>query len=273
MAAGTTSTSSSSSSSSDSDSGSDISADDVTQDSRDVLVQRLNDLAQRLSAADVRASDVGALHAQVDDMERVLSRGSRARSASRHSSSGTSELHKARPVLLLPTHLHPSSVEQPEPVAAAADATSGNDSPKISSEMADRIVEEAEGLCAEMASVIESLQKRREESDHLHAVLIQREGAADKLILEQAGRIGELEDTVAEDESELRYLKIQLRGIEAQCMGYIPKGADPELDLSIRNWKKDWTSLRDRWATRRATSFASGDESSTFSNSASPSAG
>ena len=108
-------------------------------------------------------------------------------------------------------------------------------------------------------------------TQHLHAVLIQREVAADKLIHEQASRISELEDTVAEDESELRYLKIQLRGIEAQCMGYIPQGADPELDRSIRSWKKDWSSLRDRWSARRGSSFVSGDESSTFSNPTSPS--
>ncbi|ROW06573.1 hypothetical protein VMCG_04339 [Cytospora schulzeri] len=387
----------------------DSSDDDVTQDSRDVLVQRLNDLAQRLSATDVRAGAVGVLHSQVDDMERLLStatirrrtlgiiissgssgsdsgsnsnndnnnhhRGHRrareeARSKNRNPTAAaaavrrgsslqpgprdgrsmvlsggggnngdahgrdalglmgpplspswllsqfrrqpsisihrdpqddvdddddasgkvdndndndngrkddgqdrTSELHKARPVIPPPSHLQQLlSTEQPGPVAVAT--TAGNSSSsRISYEMADTIVQEAEGLCAEMASVIESLQKRRQESDHIQAVLVDREGAADKLILEQAARIGELEDTVAEDESELRYLKIQLRGIEAQCMGYIPRGADPELDQSIRSWKRDWSSLRDRWATRRGSSFVSGDESSTFSNnSTSPAA-
>lgn len=91
-------------------------------------------------------------------------------------------------------------------------------------------------------------------------------------MLEQAARIGELEGAAAEDESELRYLRIQLRGIEAQCLGYIPEGADPELDQSIRSWKEDWTSLRDRWAARKGSSFVSGDESGTFSSSTSPAA-
>ncbi|KAK7748051.1 hypothetical protein SLS53_001303 [Cytospora paraplurivora] len=366
----TTATTTTASSSPTTSSGSDSDPDDcVTQDSRDVLVQRLNDLAQRLAGgADVlRAGDVGALHAQVDDMERLLSRGSRRRgSSSRRRNNGrdpsssaaaaaaarrrassslqpggllsrrgsmvllspggggdngearrqprqefardalgisaaplgspswlvpqfqrrptslygggggvdngyedrTSDLHRAVPILPLSSA---SSVEQPGSAAAAG---GGDGSPQISSEMADRIVMEAEGLCAEMASVIASLQKRREESDHLHAVLVQREDTTSKLIHEQAARIGELEDTVAEDESELRYLKIQLRGIEAQCLGYLPRGADPELDLSIRNWKKDWTELRDRWSARRGNSFVSGDESgSSFSNLASPSVG
>lgn len=106
---------------------------------------------------------------------------------------------------------------------------------------------------------------------HLHAVSVQREEAANERLREQAARIDELEAAVAEDESELRYLKIQLRGIEAQCAGYIPRGADPELDESIRSWKRDWDTLRDKWATRRGTSFASGDESGSFSNVTSPS--
>lgn len=73
------------------ESDSDISADDVTQDSRDVLVQRLTDLADKLSEGNVRTSSIEALHKQVDEMERVLRRGgSRARSVSRHSHASSS---------------------------------------------------------------------------------------------------------------------------------------------------------------------------------------
>ena len=200
---------------------SDITADDITQDSRDVLVQRLNDLAQRLSGSNVRTENIEALHAQVDAMEKVLSR--RHRSPGRHHPSSssarrsaslrpggsrprslvlpaggdgrdalgimapmspswlkshfqrrtsthgdrpdeTSELHKAGPVPMpipSPRHSQPASELQLQP----AEATVTSSSPKISSEMADSIVLEAENLCAEMSTVIESLQKRREESD------------------------------------------------------------------------------------------------------------
>lgn len=189
---------------------SDMSADDITQDSRDVLVQRLNDLAQRLSGANVRTENIEALHAQVDAMEKVLSRrahrsparlrrtpssssarrsGSRPRSLVLPAADGrdalgimapmspswlrshfqrrpsthgdrpdeTSDLHKA-----LPVPVPVPSAQQLQPAEASA-TFSG--SPKISSEMADSIVLEAENLCAEMSTVIESLQKRREESD------------------------------------------------------------------------------------------------------------
>lgn len=196
---------------------SDISADDITQDSRDVLVQRLNDLAQRLSGSNVRTENIEALHAQVDAMEKVMSRRHRSparkrppmrRSASlqpgssrprslvlpaggdgrdalgimapmspswlkshfqrrpsmhgeRDRADETSELHKAGPVPP-PARRYQTPTEQLGPGDAATAASS---SPKISSEMADSIVLEAENLCAEMSTVIESLQKRREESD------------------------------------------------------------------------------------------------------------
>lgn len=80
----------------DTDSLSDGSAEnDVTQDSRDVLVQRLTDLAERIADAEnVRMACIEALHKEVDEMERVL-RGSnnahhRDRSTSRHSHASSS---------------------------------------------------------------------------------------------------------------------------------------------------------------------------------------
>lgn len=76
---------------------SDISADDVTQDSRDVLVQRLTDLADKLSEGNVRTSSIEALHKQVDEMERVLRGASRARSLSRHSRASSRRAQSLRP--------------------------------------------------------------------------------------------------------------------------------------------------------------------------------
>lgn len=76
---------------------SDISADDITQDSRDVLVQRLTDLADKLSESNVRNSSIEALHKQVDEMERVLRGASRTRSASRHSRASSRRARSLRP--------------------------------------------------------------------------------------------------------------------------------------------------------------------------------
>lgn len=91
---------------------------------------------------------------------------------------------------------------------------------------------------------------------------------------ERALAAAELEDVVADNEAELRHLRLELRAIEVQCMGYVPRGADPELKRSIRNWKDDWQELRDRWASRRGSSFVAGEDGSstttTVSTLASP---
>lgn len=99
---------------------------------------------------------------------------------------------------------------------------------------------------------------------------MQREAVANQRLHEQAAAVGDLEEVVADYEAELRHLRLELRAIEAQSLGYVPKGADPALDQSIRNWKDDWRALREKFATRRGSSFLSGDDSSTFSTLASP---
>lgn len=218
---------------------SDISADDVTQDSRDVLVQRLTDLAERLSGANVRTASVEALHRQVDEMERVLRGANRDRSTSRHSASprvsllpGSSssrpaafqlstgggsgaggESPRGRDALGIMAPMSPSwlmshfqrrpsmheeqdlqesrnyksailkdetalprmhwksdsQIHRPSRSAIerleSVDAATSTGPAGISSEVAETVVYEAEKLCAEMATVIESLQTRREESD------------------------------------------------------------------------------------------------------------
>lgn len=93
---------------------------------------------------------------------------------------------------------------------------------------------------------------------------------ANKWVYEKDVAVGELEDIVADNEAELRHLRLELRAIEVQCMGYVPKGADPELTQSIRNWKDDWQELREKLASRRGSSFVSGDGSSTLSTLTSP---
>lgn len=241
----------------DTDTPSDTSAeDDVTQDSRDVLVQRLTDLAERLGGArGVGAAGVEALHRHVDEMERELRRSSsRTRDGDRSASRRSSRRRRSSAALPRPRSLQlPSSstlsspggggdsfrgreslgvmaapmspswfmsqfqrrpsvhAREPEPVeeteAGAEDADgpdgreelasrqhSNSDSlvpqqqrqsrepadqsvvdetssehhaqpTSISSEVVEDVVKEAEKLCAEMATVIESLQTRREESD------------------------------------------------------------------------------------------------------------
>lgn len=225
----------------DADSLSDMSADDVTQDSRDVLVQRLTDLAERIGGANApRTSCIEALHKQVDEMERVLRGSSRDRSTSRKSHSSqrrvslqpgsrprslqlptvqsSSDSSRGRESLGVMPPMSPSWLmshfqrrpsvhqeeaerpghdevkqnmvagEQPGLIASStrtsqtqpqrpsveriASLDSSTSAPRISSQVAEDAIKEAEKLCAEMATVIESLQTRRQESDVMPSLLI-----------------------------------------------------------------------------------------------------
>lgn len=59
------------------------------------------------------------------------------------------------------------------------------------------------------------------------------------------------EDDFESNQSELRFLRIQLQAIEAQCSQYLPRNEDPELSQSIKNWKVDWEDIDRRSKARR----------------------
>lgn len=83
----------------------------------------------------------------------------------------------------------------------------------------------------------------------------------------------EFENVVADNEAELRHLRLELHAIEVQSMSYVPKDADPYLEQSIRNWKEDWHALREKYAVRRGSSFVAGadnDSGTVYSLLASP---
>lgn len=68
-------------------------------------------------------------------------------------------------------HSNSDSMIQQQPPVVAGPAAAAAPAPNISSEVAEDVVKEAEKLCAEMATVIESLQTRREESDVIPSLI------------------------------------------------------------------------------------------------------
>lgn len=84
------------------------------------------------------------------------------------------------------------------------------------------------------------------------------ESTSSLVVLEAAGQ--ELQNVVADNEAELRHLRLELHAIEVRSMSYVPKDADPYLEQSIRNWKEDWHALREKYAMRRGSSFVAGSD-------------
>ena len=59
------------------------------------------------------------------------------------------------------------------------------------------------------------------------------------------------EKDIADDESELSYLKLQLRIIEIQTLPYVPKEDQDSLAAGIQRWKLDWADVDKRYRKRR----------------------
>lgn len=167
--------------------------DELTQDSRDVLVERLTDLVQRLSRGDTSVlhdGNISALHAKVDEMETVLAAKRRSRQQQPRSrpvsgissvGGGGGAIDEQDPFGIMSpswvmSHFYGADSTHTSVLGGAdkgrdtgkdgdaVDAVRPDPGPrKISAEVAERIVQEAEQLCAEMSEVVKSLQDRRED--------------------------------------------------------------------------------------------------------------
>ncbi|KAI1418103.1 hypothetical protein F5Y13DRAFT_199193 [Hypoxylon sp. FL1857] len=231
--------------------------DDLVQDSKDVLVQRLNDLAAQLNQQDhLKEDSVYGLHAKVDEMERVLSRRDHPLRRTPQRSRPTSLIlqnskneHDAFWRSLSPGRIMPSISNQPLPTTKSsstqtseeyssghkANATKKN---QMSAAQADRIVQEAQKLNKELET-------------HIHGMLITRAERAAQRIIQLEKRVKELERERNEGEMEMLNLQIQLKAIEVQCLSYVPEDADEELRESISAWKTEWSALKRKRARRK----------------------
>ncbi|OTB16343.1 hypothetical protein K445DRAFT_21978 [Daldinia sp. EC12] len=245
--------------------------DSVVQDSKDVLVQRLNDLAAQLSKQDnIQEHNVNRLHAKVDEMEKALStrdyspshRSLRSRPTNLVLQDNRSERDSFWGPLT-PGHTMPSISTTPLPTyTTSSTQTEGSfNTPQVaaakgsqlSSSQASRIAAEAQTLCKELEEVVSGLRARQEETDHIHELLITRAERAAQRIIYLEKRVKELECERNEGEMEMLSLQIQLKAIEVQCLSYVPKDADEELRESISAWKTEWSTLKRKRARRKAS--------------------
>ncbi|KAI0806393.1 hypothetical protein GGR55DRAFT_652472 [Xylaria sp. FL0064] len=226
--------------------------EDVTQDSKDVLLQRLNDLVSRLNQEryGVEDEDLHALHAKVDELENVLD--SRAyRAKARHDGKNRNSLswESPDPTNLLPSDV--SSLASPARLSPSAKETRKQRASNLTVAEAEQIVAEVRDLHKNLEVVISNLRDRQEETEHIHALLITRLERAAQRIIYLEEQLGALERERKEGDTELLNLQIQLKAIEVQCMSYVPQDADQELSESISAWKKEYSALKQKRARNR----------------------
>ncbi|KAL2073332.1 hypothetical protein VTL71DRAFT_10656 [Oculimacula yallundae] len=214
--------------------------EDLTEDSKDVLIDRLSDLVQRLSkVSSLKDSAVSAIHREVDKIELLVHEVEKTDSPNhlvRENSGHSNDDDFWGP--LTPTQnmrmSFPNMSQYSSPKAASA----------AENKRAAEVAEAAEELAAKLASTFTQLAIRKEESDRIHDLLVMRaEKAAERiLVLEQ--RITEMDDDYLSSQSELKFLRIKLQATQVQCTNCIHRhDDDPELTDSINNWKIDWEAI------------------------------
>ncbi|ETS77382.1 hypothetical protein PFICI_11256 [Pestalotiopsis fici W106-1] len=242
---------------------------DVAQDSKDVLIQRLNDLAARLSAEDeVQGDSVDSMHAKVDELEHALAHGwangshrHRRNQSSLSLSAASGDLSSGTPrSSWLKSRLSEMTLPKPtpemEPPKEEADIERTTEEDQQSdvdarSQYADQILAQAQMLQRSLESIVANLQARQEEQDHIHDLLITRAERAAQRIIHLEERINELEAERNDGEMEVLNLQIQLKAIEVRCLAYVPKDADPDLLQSIDTWKAEWSALKRKKARKK----------------------
>jgi len=140
---------------------------DLTQDSKDVLIERLNDLVLRLSKAEtVEDGAVTAIHSEVDKIELLLKGGEKHQKSERHSrnqSSGSKALDDD-------SFWGPATPTQnikmrfPDMSAGNSRQSSYHES-RMSPAKAVELAQAAEDLASKLSVTVAELQARKEESD------------------------------------------------------------------------------------------------------------
>ncbi|MCJ1250638.1 hypothetical protein MMC30_007866 [Trapelia coarctata] len=99
--------------------------------------------------------------------------------------------------------------------------------------------------------LVDELRKRQEEFKHLHSILVAKaeKGAEEIVRLEQ--HIEKSEQDITDDESELTYLKLQLRMLEIEAAPHLSMRENDSLAEGIRRWKLDWADVDNRFRMRR----------------------
>ncbi|KAI1506518.1 hypothetical protein F5X99DRAFT_364501 [Biscogniauxia marginata] len=181
--------------------------EDLTQDSKDVLIQRLNDLAARLNHQDLMTEgNVLSLHTKVDEMESVLathyhplkSKSPKSRPSSLIMRSSRSEIESPRGPRT-PSQVMSREPSPMQPSAAKTNRGNHDDkqkeperAPKMSPVEAERVAAEARLLHKGFEEVIANLRARQEETDHIHDLLITRAERAAQRIIFLEKRVKEL---------------------------------------------------------------------------------
>jgi len=139
---------------------------DLTEDSKDVLIERLNDLVQRLSTAqELDDGAVTAVHSQVDKIEMILKGEEKQKKPSHSRSSSGVPRDSPDPFWAPATPTKSIRMRLPDTSTRSQRPPLRRNLQEVSSVKASELAQAAEDLASRMAVTLEEFQRRKEESD------------------------------------------------------------------------------------------------------------
>jgi len=231
-----------------------VSSRESAQDNKDVLVQRLNVLAIRLMEEDdLDDEDIIKLHKDVDKLEQMVDISmARNQNYNDHYDEQSPVTDDGEEELVGDVFWEPPSPSWGEPsreITMRMPATLDNNSRTVSdmsTEKAIAIAAAAGALQSQLSKSIEELYLRNEESNHIHGLLCEGLNKMAERIIYLEKEISQLNAEFEANQSELSFLKLQMRAVEVQSLRYVPIDADRELAESIMKWKLDWARIDER---------------------------
>jgi len=231
-----------------------ISSRESAQDNKDVLVQRLNVLAIRLMEEDdLDDEDIIKLHKDVDKLEQMVDVSmTRSQDNDHHydEQSPVKEDHEegSEDDVFWEPH-RPGRNEPSREFTMQMPVSLDNNSKTVSNKSTGKavaIAAEAEALQSQLSKTIKELHLRNEESNHIHGLLCEGLSKMAERIIYLEKEVTQLHAEFEANQSELSFLKLQMRAVEVQSLRYVPVDADRELAESIMKWKLDWARIDER---------------------------
>ncbi|KAI9822796.1 MAG: hypothetical protein M1832_003029 [Thelocarpon impressellum] len=200
----------------------------------DTLLGRLKLLAARNLDEELFSDEyLDALHDKLDEFE-ALADGTTKQKITGHPTEVKAELPEAEtntPVVL-----------------GSVKSMRLESSPQRSKANEDRKRQTAE-LEAAFSRLSFEFRRRVEELKHVNDVTIMKVEIAAQMIWRLRGEVEQLKSDLSADQSELMFLKLQLKTVEVQALAYIP-AEDKDLTAGIQRWKLDWADIDQRIESR-----------------------
>ncbi|KAB8290654.1 hypothetical protein EYC80_008295 [Monilinia laxa] len=229
-----------------------------SQDNKDVLLQRLNDLVVRLSHDDAEDAAITALHKKADEMETLLKveysmdldpRVSPKKVKPPPQRRDSNEVFWGRP--LAPTRT--SYLRRPSSPSRRVHSTS-YDKTVVAVAKAAEIATSAEELNVRLAKAVGELQASRIESDKILAWHVSKLGICSQEITTLEEHILNLQEELETSQSLLSRTQIEMQTMAA-------KHAKALEDIS---WREDWDELNQDMDMRGNSSIGVWDDPSEY---------